>query len=81
MAAPVASQLALSGLADVADQIVCVVAPEPFYAVGEWYDDFSQTSDGDVLRLLRRAAGRARAGPIRARRVSDGHAAGRAGVR
>ena len=64
VAAPVSSQLALSGLADVADQIVCVEAPEPFYAVGEWYVDFSQTSDRDVCELLRRAAGRARAGPM-----------------
>jgi putative phosphoribosyl transferase len=63
VAAPVSSQLALSGLADVADQIVCVEAPEPFYAVGEWYVDFSQTSDRDVCELLQRSAARARAGP------------------
>ncbi|HXN60486.1 MAG TPA: phosphoribosyltransferase [Acidimicrobiales bacterium] len=63
MAAPVSSQLALSGLADVADQVVCVESPEPFYAVGEWYVDFSQTSDRDVCELLRRSAIRAGSGP------------------
>ena len=66
MAAPVSSQLALSGLADVADQVVVVEAPEPFYAVGEWYVDFSQTSDRDVCDLLRRSAIRAGTGPTQA---------------
>jgi putative phosphoribosyl transferase len=53
MAAPVASRLALVELADVADQVLCVHSPEPFYAVGEWYRDFSQTSDAEVVDLLR----------------------------
>jgi predicted phosphoribosyltransferase len=55
VAAPVASRLAVAGLSDVADEVVCVRIPEPFHAVGEWYHDFSQTSDADVVDCLRRA--------------------------
>jgi putative phosphoribosyl transferase len=55
VAAPVASALGLAGLADVTDEVVCITVPQPFYAVGEWYVDFSQTSDADVRDLLARA--------------------------
>jgi putative phosphoribosyl transferase len=55
VAAPVASRLGRAGLVDVTDEVVCVTVPEPFYAVGEWYVDFSQTSDSDVRDLLARA--------------------------
>jgi putative phosphoribosyl transferase len=58
VAAPVASSLGLASLADVTDEVVCVTVPEPFYAVGEWYLDFSQTSDSDVRDLLARADAR-----------------------
>jgi predicted phosphoribosyltransferase len=39
-----------------ADEAVCARTPEPFYAVGLWYDDFSQTTDEEVRQLLQRAA-------------------------
>lgn len=39
------------------DEIVCAVTPEPFHAVGMWYEDFSQTTDEEVRELLARAAG------------------------
>jgi predicted phosphoribosyltransferase len=39
-------------LAEVADEIVCPRAPEQFTAVGEWYRDFSQTTDDDVRAFL-----------------------------
>ena len=45
--------------ADV-DQIVCGFTPEPFYGVGQWYEDFSQTSDEEVRQLLDLAAKRER---------------------
>jgi putative phosphoribosyl transferase len=45
-------------LASVADACVCVEKPEPFYAVGTWYYDFSQTTDEEVIALLRAAAER-----------------------
>jgi putative phosphoribosyl transferase len=57
VAAPVASRLAVADLASVADDVLVVASPEPFYAVGEWYRDFSQTSDAEVVDLLRRSAG------------------------
>jgi predicted phosphoribosyltransferase len=45
-----------------ADDVVCAREPEPFYAVGAWYEDFSQTSDEEVRELLAQAAlGRERA--------------------
>lgn len=41
---------------DVADEVVCASAPEFFQAVGQYYEDFSQTSDEEVRDLLARAA-------------------------
>jgi putative phosphoribosyl transferase len=61
-AAPVVSRLALTSLRDACDDVVFVSAPDPFYAVGEWYRDFSQTSDEEVVDLLRQAADRRGAG-------------------
>lgn len=38
------------------DEVVCVATPDPFHAVGAWYEDFSQTTDADVRELLERAS-------------------------
>lgn len=38
------------------DEIVCAETPRPFYSVGLWYDNFSQTTDEEVRDLLKRAA-------------------------
>jgi predicted phosphoribosyltransferase len=38
------------------DEIICAMTPEPFWGVGQWYDDFSQTTDEEVRDLLKRAA-------------------------
>ena len=38
------------------DEVVCLMTPEPFSAVGLWYEDFSQTNDEEVRELLARAA-------------------------
>jgi len=38
------------------DEVICVATPEPFYAVGAWYEDFSQTTDEEVCELLEKAA-------------------------
>jgi len=38
------------------DEIICVATPEPFYGVGAWYGDFSQTTDEEVCELLDKAA-------------------------
>ena len=47
-----------ASLRDVVDEVVCAETPEPFFAVGVWYDDFGPTSDGEVQEVLRRAADR-----------------------
>ncbi len=39
-----------------ADEFVCLDTPEPFYAIGQFYDDFAQTSDEEVIACLERAA-------------------------
>ena len=53
MAVPVAPAGTLEYFRDQADQVVCLATPEPFGAVGYFYDDFSPTSDAEVIRLMR----------------------------
>ncbi len=52
-AAPVASPEAAAQLAQEADAFVCVICPEDFAAVGQWYEDFSPTQDSEVQTSLR----------------------------
>lgn len=52
VAVPIAPADTCRMLRDEADDVVCALTPEPFYAVGLWYDDFTQTSDDEVHRLL-----------------------------
>ena len=52
IAVPAASPDTTAGLSAEADEVVCVITPEPFVAVGYWYDDFSQTADAEVRDLL-----------------------------
>ena len=59
VAVPVASSSACEDIREDVDQTVCVVTPEPFLAVGAWYDDFSQTSDSEVRSLLAQSRGEA----------------------
>ncbi|HEX6086194.1 MAG TPA: phosphoribosyltransferase family protein [Thermoanaerobaculia bacterium] len=40
------------------DELVCLATPDPFLAIGYWYDDFTEVSDEDVIRTLARARGR-----------------------
>jgi predicted phosphoribosyltransferase len=56
IAVPIAAPSTCEELRDEADEIICAVTPEPFYAVGLWYEDFSPTTDEEVRDLLRRAA-------------------------
>jgi predicted phosphoribosyltransferase len=51
-AAPVCAADSMVGLRTLADDVQCVLAPDELYAVGLWYDDFTQTSDEEVERLL-----------------------------
>ena len=57
LAVPVAPRQALARLAAEADEVVVLETPEPFFAVGEWYRDFDQTSDREVVSALARSAG------------------------
>jgi putative phosphoribosyl transferase len=56
VAVPVASPETCDAFREIVDDVVCVATPEPFYAVGLWYEDFSETSDEEVHELLGRAA-------------------------
>lgn len=52
VAVPVASDSAVERLAREADEVIAVDVPPRFNAVGAWYQDFSQTSDAEVLDLV-----------------------------
>ncbi|TXS04158.1 phosphoribosyltransferase [Streptomyces sp. col6] len=55
LAVPVAPPSAAARLREEADELVCLSAPSGFSAVGEWYRDFDQTPDEEVVALLTRA--------------------------
>lgn len=54
LAVPVAPASGAAELADEADEVVCLEQPEPFYAVGAFYEDFSQVPDSEVAAALAR---------------------------
>lgn len=56
VAVPVAAPDALAGLENLADTVVCLQAPKEFGAVGQFYDDFTQVSDAQVIALLAQAS-------------------------
>ncbi|MGK9233768.1 phosphoribosyltransferase [Inquilinus limosus] len=56
LAVPVAPPDVLQTLSQLADDVVCLSAPHFFGAVGRFYEDFSQTTDDEVIRLLAEAA-------------------------
>src|SRR6059058_4939039 len=58
VAAPVGAPDTCRELEQEADETICAIAPEFFQAVGQYYEDFSQTSDEEVRELLSRAAQR-----------------------
>ena len=55
LAVPVAPRDSLDEVATECDEVVCLLTPDPFYAVGAYYADFAQTTDGEVIRLLKEA--------------------------
>jgi putative phosphoribosyl transferase len=59
VAVPVGAPETCSAMARLADDVVCLTTPDPFYAVGLWYENFDQTEDDEVHDLLERAAMRA----------------------
>ena len=58
VAVPVGAPETCTAIAKLADDVVCLETPDPFYAVGLWYHDFEQTEDEEVHDLLERAAAR-----------------------
>jgi predicted phosphoribosyltransferase len=75
-AVPVGPRESGEALREMVDEVVCVVIPERFVAVGEWYHDFSQTSDEEVGALLRRAQRASGEGQPQGGRPPVGPAAG-----
>jgi predicted phosphoribosyltransferase len=59
VAVPVAPPETCAELDDMVDEVVCLSTPELFGSVGSWYANFSQTSDDDVLELMKRRRGAA----------------------
>ncbi len=55
VAVPVASRATCEQLRAEGNEVVCATTPEPFFAVGQWYKDFSQTTDEEVRELLERS--------------------------
>jgi putative phosphoribosyl transferase len=56
VAVPVGAPEACAEFEDEVDETICAIAPPCFQAVGQFYEDFSQTTDGEVRELLARAA-------------------------
>ena len=52
VAAPVGAQDSVSLLSKSADRVVCLSTPEPFYAIGQFYEDFRQVTDEQVRSIL-----------------------------
>ena len=56
VAVPVAASDTCAEFETLADEVICLYTPEPFMAVGRWYDDFAQLTDEEVRDYLERAA-------------------------
>ncbi|MEM2911843.1 MAG: phosphoribosyltransferase [Candidatus Bathyarchaeia archaeon] len=52
IAVPVGPRSTIDELAREADHVVCLYTPEPFYAIGQFYKNFTQTTDEEVIKLL-----------------------------
>jgi len=55
VAVPVAPEETCAVLRREVDEVICLVTPAPFYSIGSWYVDFSQTTDDEVIELLEKA--------------------------
>lgn len=55
VAIPVAPKDTLEEIAALVDETICLATPEPFTAVGKWYDDFDQVTDDEVKQLMKTA--------------------------
>jgi len=64
VAVPIAAAATCREFEAEVDEIVCYQTPEPFYSVGLWYEDFSQTTDEEIRQLLERSS-TGRSDPLR----------------
>ena len=71
VAVPVGARETCDRIRRIADRVVCLQTPEPFNAVGLWYDEFKQTSDDEVTRVLAAADRTATPSPLRPGRTPD----------
>ena len=55
VAVPTAAPETCEAMEPEVDQMICATTPEPFYGVSRWYEDFSQTTDEEVQKLLEEA--------------------------
>jgi putative phosphoribosyl transferase len=78
LAVPVGHSDAIASMRRDADEVVCLTEPRSLLAIGEWYEDFSQTSDQEVINILSAAAASQAAGAAASGRASG--AAGAAGT-
>ena len=62
IAVPVAAESSCREMRTEADEVVCAFIPEPFFGVGQFYEDFSQTTDEEVRALLADAGNRSGGG-------------------
>lgn len=51
-ACPVGAVVTVRKISEIANEVICLQTPARFHGVGQWYRDFSQTSDRQVLELL-----------------------------
>lgn len=63
VAVPVAAADSLAQVGQSADEVVCLASPAPFRSVGQWYSEFDQVPDDDVVRMLHAARAPGRSGP------------------
>jgi putative phosphoribosyl transferase len=56
IAVPTAAPEVCEAFESIVDEIICATTPEPFYGVGMWYEDFSQTTDEEVQKFLQQTA-------------------------
>jgi predicted phosphoribosyltransferase len=73
VAVPVGALDTCRVLGDMADEVICARTPQPFSAVGQWYRDFSQTSDDEVMSLLDDVRGRPEGLPLPHAEVNSSH--------
>ena len=71
LAVPVAPRGWEAQIAGAADELVCVDTPRDFYAIGQFYADFSQTTDDEVIACLDRAAASASRSPAATASAAD----------